>query len=170
MPISNTPKPPAHLSASSRAWFAQIISDYELESQHVRLLTLCCEAADRATLAREALAKHGLTYLDRFGAPHARPEVAFARDATIAVARLCRELDLDADAIAIPTRSPALNSNRPLTDAERACLIGDRENDGFTLFAGDADYLPNLWRDHGDHVRFGWKPGMLRPEMREAAN
>jgi len=58
-----------------------------------------CEAADRGTLAREALAEHGLTYLDRFGAPHARPEVAIARDATIAVARLCRELDLDADAV-----------------------------------------------------------------------
>jgi len=46
-----------------------------------------------------ALAEHGLTFLDRFGSPHARPEVAIARDATIAVARLCRELDLDADAI-----------------------------------------------------------------------
>jgi phage terminase small subunit len=109
---STTPKPPVHLSPATRAWFAQIISDYDLESQHVRLLTLCCEAADRGTLAREALAIHGLTFLDRFGSPHARPEVAIARDATIAVARLCRELDLDADAIALPTRPPALTSNR----------------------------------------------------------
>jgi phage terminase small subunit len=112
MPSPATSAPPSHLSPASRAFFAQIISDYELESQHVRLLTLCCEAADRGTLAREALAVHGLTYLDRFGAPHARPEVAIARDATIAVARLCRELDLDADAIAMPTRPPALASNR----------------------------------------------------------
>jgi hypothetical protein len=58
----------------------------------------------------------------------------------------------------------------PITDAERAWLIGDEENEGFTLFAGDHDYLPNLWRDHGDHVRFNWTVGMLRPEMIEAAN
>ena len=107
-----TPTPPSHLSPASRAWFAQIISDYELESQHLRLLTLACEAWDRGVQAREALAEHGLTFLDRFGSPHARPEVAIARDATIAVARLCRELDLDADAIAPPTRPPALSSNR----------------------------------------------------------
>jgi phage terminase small subunit len=109
-----TPQPPSHLSAPTKQWFKQIISDYELESQHVRLLTLACEAWDRGTLAREALAVHGLTYIDRFGSPHARPEVAIARDATIAVARLCRELDLDADAITLPTRPPALNSNRRL--------------------------------------------------------
>jgi hypothetical protein len=60
----------------------------------------------------------------------------------------------------------------PITDAERAWLIGDRANDGFTSFPffGDDDYLPNLWRDHGDHVRFSWKAGMSRPEMIEAAN
>jgi len=58
------------------------------------------------------LAEHGLTFLDRFGLPHARPEVAIARDATIAVARLCRELD--ADAIALPARAPALPSNRTI--------------------------------------------------------
>jgi phage terminase small subunit len=112
MPSPATPKPPPHLSPAAATWFKQIISDYDLESQHIRLLTLCCEAADRGTLAREALAEHGLTYLDRFGSPHARPEVAIARDATTAVARLCRELDLDADAMPLPTRPPAITSNR----------------------------------------------------------
>ena len=95
-----------------RAWFAQIISDYDLESQHVRLLTLACEAWDRGVQAREILAANGLTFLDRFGCPHAHPCVAIERDSRIAVARLCRELDLDADAIALPTRPPALSSNR----------------------------------------------------------
>jgi phage terminase small subunit len=112
MTLSTTPKPPAHLSPATAGFFKQIVHDYDLEPQHLRLLALLCEAADRGTLAREALAVHGLTYLDRFGSPHARPEVAIARDATIAVARLCRELDLDADAIALPTRPPALSSNR----------------------------------------------------------
>jgi hypothetical protein len=81
--------PPPHLSPAARDWSKQIVAEYDLESQHVHLLTLCCEAADRGTLARKALAEHGLTYLDRFGWPHARhcPQCH-------SVARLCRELDL----------------------------------------------------------------------------
>jgi phage terminase small subunit len=112
MSSPTTPKPPPYLSPAARDFFTRIIADYDLESSHVKLLTLCCEAADRGTLAREALAEHGLTYLDRFGSPHARPEVGIARDATIAVARLCRELDLNADAIPLPARPPALSTNR----------------------------------------------------------
>jgi hypothetical protein len=46
-------------------------------------------------MAREALKQHGMTYLDRFGAPHARPEIAIERDCRIAFARLVRELALD---------------------------------------------------------------------------
>jgi hypothetical protein len=57
----------------------------------------------------------------------------------------------------------------PISDAEKAWLVGDQENAGFTLFRGDENYLGNLWRDHGDHERFTWTPGMLRPEMKEAA-
>jgi phage terminase small subunit len=44
--------------------------------------------------AREAVAKHGLTYESRDG-PRPRPEVAIERDARIAFARLMRELGLD---------------------------------------------------------------------------
>jgi hypothetical protein len=42
-----------------------------------------------------------------------------------------------------------------ITDAERAWLVGDRENAGFTSFAkpGHDDYQARLWREHGDHVR-----------------
>ena len=76
------------------------------------LLTLACEAWDRGVQAREALAEHGLTFLDRFGSPHAHPCVAIEHDFRIAFARQCRELDLDADAIVMPTRPPALTSNR----------------------------------------------------------
>jgi len=59
----------------------------------------------------------------------------------------------------------------PISDNERAWLIGDK-NDGFVSFPkpGDNEYQARLWRDHGDHVRFTWKPGMWRPEMKEAAN
>jgi phage terminase small subunit len=64
--------------------------------------------------ASEALAKHGLTFVDRWGQPHGRPEIAVERDSRISFARLCRELDLDAEAVAMTPRPPALHSNRRL--------------------------------------------------------
>jgi phage terminase small subunit len=106
------PRAPGHLQAATRAWFDQVIADYELEAHHVRLLSLACESWDRCGQAREALAAGGLTVTDRFGFPRARPEVAIERDSRIAFARLCRELDLDTDAPSASPRLPALNSNR----------------------------------------------------------
>jgi phage terminase small subunit len=86
---------PNHLSESAAAWFIQVTDEFDLEDHHLRLLTLACEAWDRGVMAREALKQHGMTYLDRFGAPHARPEIAIERDCRIAFARLVRELALD---------------------------------------------------------------------------
>ena len=90
-------KAPAHLTEATQKWFEAVVDGYDLEQHHVRLLTLAGEAWDRSQQAREALAEHGLTFVDRFGAPHARPEVAIERDSRIAFARLVRELDLDVD-------------------------------------------------------------------------
>jgi phage terminase small subunit len=67
----------------------------ELEAHHLRLLRLACESWDRAQTARMALAMHGTVYLDRFGQPRARPEVAIERDSRTQFARLVRELGFD---------------------------------------------------------------------------
>lgn len=93
-----TKKAPAHLKPATRDWVDRVEATYELEPHHTRLLTLAAEAWDRCQQAREALAKEGLTYADRFGTPRARPEVAIERDSRIAFARLIRELALDIDA------------------------------------------------------------------------
>src|SRR5215213_55059 len=106
------PKTPQHLQPETRAWFDHVAAEYVLEQHHLRLLTLACEAWDRGVAAREAIEKHGLTTEDRFGFPRPRPEVAIERDARIAFARLCRELDLDAEALPSSPRPPALKSNR----------------------------------------------------------
>jgi hypothetical protein len=45
--MSSPTKAPSHLSPVAQQWFKQIIFDYELESQHVRLLT---RAARRGTV------------------------------------------------------------------------------------------------------------------------
>lgn len=113
----NDQSPPAHLRSATRRWFAQVVSDFDLEPHHVRLLTLAAEAWDRGAQAREALAEHGLTFADRFGQPHARPEVGIERDSRLAFARLLRELALD---VAAP------NENRPPSIRGRSHLLNGR--------------------------------------------
>ncbi len=90
-----TRQAPSHLSKPCRDWWREVVTEFELDSQHERILTLACEAWDRGVQAREILANEGLTYLDRFNQPRARPEVAIERDSRIAFARLVRELGLD---------------------------------------------------------------------------
>jgi P27 family predicted phage terminase small subunit len=94
-PKSAAQKPPKHLRKATSDWWSEIVSEYALESHHILLLTKACESFDRSEQAREALLKHGLTFEDRFGSPHARPECAIERDSRLAFARLVREIGLD---------------------------------------------------------------------------
>ena len=86
---------PRHLKSATRKWVRQVADAYVLEQHHIRLLILAAEAWDRGVQAREALAKSGLTFTDRYGSPRTRPEVAIERDSRLAFARLVRELALD---------------------------------------------------------------------------
>ena len=105
-------KAPEHLRAPTKKWWRSVVADYELEPHHVRLLTLAAEAWDRGQQAREALAKCGLTFVDRFDQPRSRPEVMIERDSRISFARLLRELDLDVEAPPETPRAPNLKSLR----------------------------------------------------------
>lgn len=95
MDAHNLPQPPADLSEDAKAWWRQISTAYDLESQHVRLLTLACRAWDQAALARAILSVSGLTFTDKWGQPRARPEVAIEQQARRDFARLLRELGLE---------------------------------------------------------------------------
>lgn len=92
-----TQKPPAHLRPATKKWWASVLDDFDLEPHHIRLLTLAAEAWDRGQQAREVVDAEGMTFLDRFEKPKARPEIAIERDARIGFARLLRELALDID-------------------------------------------------------------------------
>jgi len=110
-------KAPKHLKRSTRRWFESVAAEYDLEQHHLKLLLLASEAWDRTTDAREALAKHGIVYVDRFSVPRARPEVAIERDSRLAFVRTLRELGLDVNSPAEPySRSPVIagNANRRL--------------------------------------------------------
>jgi phage terminase small subunit len=104
-------KAPPHLRKPTQVWWESVHAEYELEPHHVKLLTLAADTWDRAITARETIAEHGLFYNDRFGAPRKHPAVSVGEAATIAFARLCRELDLSEDS-APDSRPPSLRSNR----------------------------------------------------------
>jgi hypothetical protein len=101
------------LSDATRRWWLSVVTNYQLEPHHLRLLQLAAEAWDGAQAARQALAEHGSTYTDRYGAPRLRPEAALERDHRTAFARLIRELDLDVEPPTSPRIGPPpLRSNR----------------------------------------------------------
>ena len=90
-------KTPAHLRPDTRAWWQSVHQDYDLEEHHSRLLTLACEAWDRAGQARGILARDGIVIAGREAAARPHPAVAIERDARIAFARLIAQLNLDAE-------------------------------------------------------------------------
>lgn len=109
--MKNSIKPPAHISTESKKWFASVLADFALEPHEVKLLILACEAFDRATSARETIAECGAYFTDRFGSPRKHPAVSVLEAATIAFARLTRELSLT-DTAPDENRPPSIKSNR----------------------------------------------------------
>jgi len=91
---SNT-KLPGYLSAASRTWARRILDEYELESHHIRLLIMAAEQLDKASLARDKLEVEGCIFIDRFKQPRQSPWVVIQRNASLAFAKLLKELRLD---------------------------------------------------------------------------
>jgi P27 family predicted phage terminase small subunit len=109
--VTDTTKAPSHLSVDSKAFFDYVIYEYDgFDQHHIELLTLACEAWDRAVQARELIEKDGLTFVDRHGAIKPHAAVAIEKDSRTAFARIIREIGLD---VAAPndTRPPALPAN-----------------------------------------------------------
>ena len=94
MPDYTVPPAPRHLNATGKRFWAEFCSDWELaDTDDLELLRLACEALDTATKARKALRVAGsLTYTDRFGAPHPRPEIAIERQARTQAAALVKQI------------------------------------------------------------------------------
>jgi P27 family predicted phage terminase small subunit len=94
---------PSHLKAATKRWWKAVTEEFALEPHHLRLLQLAAEAWDSAQAARAVIQAEGMTYVDRFGSPRARPEIGIERDSRLAFARLLRELALD---VAVPDSRP----------------------------------------------------------------
>lgn len=91
------PPAPAHLQPATQAWWDSIHEHFDLDEVLLPTLQLACETWDRYSEAREALAKSGTVYTDRFGQPKKRPEVDVEKEARIGYLRAMRELGLDID-------------------------------------------------------------------------
>src|SRR5580765_5342903 len=86
---------PNHLKPATRAWFDQICRDFELESQHLRILQLAAEARDSYESARDAIADPGFTFVNKkHGDIKPRPEVAIMQNSCLSFLRAWRELFL----------------------------------------------------------------------------
>jgi P27 family predicted phage terminase small subunit len=103
--------PPSHLSKESAAWFKRTVALYDMDEHHLKLLTLACEAFDRAVQARKGLEQHGLTFVDRYGSRKPSPEISIEKDSRTAFARLVREIGLDL-ASEPKSNPPVLPANR----------------------------------------------------------
>jgi P27 family predicted phage terminase small subunit len=110
---SGLPEPPAHLSKDAKRWWRNVVTEFQLEDHHLRLLESACSCWDRAEAARKEVAAHGkLTVADANGNLRAHPLIAVERDARTLLARVIRELDLDSEGPTERSRPPALRSNR----------------------------------------------------------
>lgn len=97
---------PKHLRIATKKWIRQILADYELESQHIKILIQAGETWDRILLAREMIEKNGAYYLDRWGSPKSHPALSEERNNRVIFTRLIRELNLSEEAP--DTRLPGL--------------------------------------------------------------
>jgi P27 family predicted phage terminase small subunit len=111
--VKSSTKAPAHLAEQTRAWWRQVVRDYQLDAHHLKLLQAAAEAWDRACEAQSILSRDGLVIAGREGGMRPHPAVAIRRDAEISFARLLRELDLDTEAPSgLRTAPPSLRSIR----------------------------------------------------------
>jgi phage terminase small subunit len=101
---------PSHLKAKTCTWWVSVVTRWELESHHIRLLTLAAECWDRGEQARALLARDGLTTGSKSGGLRTHPAVRIEADCRVGFARLLRELDLDVAPPAENRRPPALRS------------------------------------------------------------
>ena len=104
---------PEHLSPESREWFAAVVRDYNLEPHHLKLLQAAAECWDRATQARVAIGKDGITYIDRHKNIRPHPGCQIERDNKTLFSRLLRELALDVEEPS-ENRPPIIRGNSTL--------------------------------------------------------
>jgi P27 family predicted phage terminase small subunit len=98
-PAMTTAKsPPKGLTAQSKTLWKRLASDYGIDDDAgLLLLQTAMEARDRMKAAQEAIARDGMTVLDRFGQRKAHPLLPAERDARAQMLAALRALNLDVE-------------------------------------------------------------------------
>ena len=104
-------KPPPGLKTETRKWWTEVVSTWDLDIHHLKLLEAACRELDRAEEARLAIRKDGgVLVKDRFGQLKEHAARKVEREARITFARLVREMGLDVAGATAP-RPPTLSRN-----------------------------------------------------------
>ena len=90
--MKKIPRPPGHLSAEMKRWWNDFLKTYDLEASELLLLQAACVSWDRASAAREHIAKIGAVLDDRFGQRKMNPSCGIERDSLATFTRILRQL------------------------------------------------------------------------------
>jgi phage terminase small subunit len=101
------PAPPKTLGTAGRRLWRRIVEDYVLDGAGLIILESACMNLDRETDATAAIAREGMTTVDRFGQAKVHPAVLIERDARAGKLRALKQLNLDVEPVRpTPGRPP----------------------------------------------------------------
>ena len=98
--------PPTDLGPDGRAFYASVLSEFELDPNQFEILAAAARQLDRAATARAEVKTRGLLVMNRHGELAENPAVKVERAAHAAFMRLRRELGVDADKSSETARGP----------------------------------------------------------------
>lgn len=94
MDPTTVPKPPRHLAAPGRAFWRQVLADYQLDAGGLALLAQACECLDRIAQARALIAEEGLVTGSQRGGGRVHPAAQLERDNRTLFLRALHQLNL----------------------------------------------------------------------------
>ncbi len=100
--------PPKQLNDAGKALWRSLCREYSIgDAGGLALLTVACEALDRADGARSRIENDGAFVPDRFGQLRAHPAIAVERDARGQLLQALKQLNLDLEPLRESRGRPA---------------------------------------------------------------
>ncbi|MEV8081134.1 P27 family phage terminase small subunit [Pseudarthrobacter oxydans] len=105
--MARKPALPVELGKRGKAYYSQILEDYELEESEVQILLEAARTLDEVEALKAAVSELGVTTKGSTGQVVVNPALAEMRQARAMFARLVHQLDLPADEEDEEDKSPA---------------------------------------------------------------
>lgn len=107
------PKAPTGLGRRGRAFWRDIVADYELSRVELELLAECCRSVDQIDALRQAIEEDGITVRGSEGQPRVHPAVTQINATRTMLGRLLAQLDLpdpEGETLRSPTSARAVKA------------------------------------------------------------